>query len=455
MKQFVCESCGTKYKKWSGRCEACGAWNSVGEDSNVIVSDIVPSSAREVGKIDFVDLNQQIAVDVPRISTGINELDRVLGGGIVTGSVILIGGEPGIGKSTLILQMCANLAKKEIKTVYVSGEESISQIALRAKRLNIDGKANISLVANGSIAHVMQEVIAMPPLMKPQIMVVDSIQTMFISNIESTPGTVNQIRATAMELISFAKKHHIAVLLVGHVTKEGQIAGPKLLEHMVDVVTYFEGDNALDFRILRNIKNRFGSVNEIGIFSMQSDGLAEVANPSQLFMSGVKNANGGNIFVAIEGTRPVITEIESLVTQSYLPAPRRTVIGWDNNRLAMIIAILQNKCKLSLHVKDIYLGVAGGFKINDPANDLAVAASIIKSYFDLPTKDMVFFGEITLNGQVRNISLLDIRIKEANKLGYEYFVLPKNAENIVKNHNQIKCFFVQEIGDLLKLIKPS
>jgi DNA repair protein RadA/Sms len=455
MSIFVCESCGTKHKKWIGKCEACGEWNTIVEEGKFTISGN-SKNADDYRKIDlpnvnFINLPDQEHESFERITSGIDEFDRVLGGGFVPASAILIGGDPGIGKSTLLLQTCAKAAQNNVKVMYVSGEESVAQIAMRAKRLGFE-KSNILLASANSIMSVLKEI----EHNLPQMLIIDSIQTMFMANIEASPGSVSQIRATAMEIIAFCKAKGIIVIMVGHITKDGQIAGPKLLEHMVDVVIYFEGENTHNFRILRAVKNRFGSVNEIGLFAMQGEGLEEIKNPSSFFLTEAHNKGKATVFVAMEGTRPVITEVEALVAQSYLPSPRRNVVGWDSNRLAMIVAILQTHCKLQLYDKDIYLGIAGGFKTMESANDLAVAIALIRALKGLQKAgDIVAIGELGLSGQVRNVSWFELRIQEAIKLGYTKFIVPHNdkVKKIIDKKHNIDIVYVKSVQDILPLLQ--
>lgn len=439
---FVCQECGSIYKKWMGRCDNCHAWDSIVEE--VAGNDFSKSTGKPGNKLEFVPL-EGAAGEVARTRTGIEELDRVLGGGLVTGSAILIGGDPGIGKSTIVLQTTASLASAGMGVAYVSGEESIEQIRLRAKRLQLE-KAPVQLMAATNVKDIIAS-INIPN--HPKIVVIDSIQTMFVEEISSAPGTVSQVRSSAHELISFAKKKGITMLIVGHVTKEGQIAGPKVLEHMVDTVLYFEGERGHQFRILRAVKNRFGAANEIGVFEMRDTGLMEVKNPSALFLSEREgNVSGSVVFAGMEGTRPVLLEIQALVTATPMPNPRRAVVGWDSNRLAMIVAILQTRYGIFLSDKDIYLNVAGGMKINEPAADLAVAAALLSSVSNIPLPEgCVVFGELGLSGEVRMVTQADMRARESEKLGFSKGIVPKAAKS--QNNN----FIFQEIKHIRELRK--
>lgn len=411
---FVCQSCGTVHGKWAGRCDSCGQWNTLVEE---VAAQNAPKSGnrKKTRGISFVNLAGE-SKDVPRINTGIDEFNRVTGGGLVPGSAILIGGDPGIGKSTLLLQACGAMAKAGIKTAYISGEEATAQIRRRAKRLKLEN-APVSLAAETSLGPILDGMMAE----RPDVVIIDSIQTLWTDVLGAAPGTVAQVRACAQELTRYAKKRGACILLVGHVTKDGQIAGPRVVEHMVDAVLYFEGDRANQFRILRAHKNRFGPTDEIGVFEMGETGLTEVANPSALFLDGRgESASGAAVFAGLEGTRPLLTEIQALVAPAAFGTPRRAVVGWDSSRLAMVLAVLEARCGLSFGGKDVYLNVAGGLKINEPAADLAVAAAIASSAFDAPLPpDCVVFGEISLSGDVRGVSRTDARLKEAAKLGFK------------------------------------
>lgn len=450
---YACQSCGSVTHRWSGKCDACGEWNTIAQE---VAEASVPKGLGNAKKgarvIEFVPLsgaNQQV---YPRHQSDIKEFDRVLGGGLVPGSATLIGGDPGIGKSTLLLQAVCALARQGLRCQYISGEEAVDQVRMRAQRLALSD-APVELA---SATNVRDIVASMEDGGRPvQVLIVDSIQTMFIDAIDSAPGTVTQVRTSAQEIIRVAKRRNIAVMFVGHVTKEGQIAGPRVLEHMVDTVLHFEGDRSHQFRILRAVKNRFGPTDEIGVFEMVQDGLAEVENPSALFLSQRhQDVAGSAVLAALEGTRPVLVEVQALVAPSSLAAPRRSVLGYDSNRLAMIVAVLETRCGIQLSGCDIFLNIAGGIRINEPAADLAVAAALISAMRDvvLPP-EMVFFGEIGLAGEVRQISQPDLRLKEAAKLGFSAAVMP-----VGKGGKQVKVpsgmraqaiSRVQDIGDLL------
>ncbi len=414
--QFSCAACGNVTSKWSGRCEACGEWNSISEESPLSAGPSAASLGHAKGRsIPLTDLRTE-EVPPPRTTSGLAELDRVLGGGLVPASAILVGGDPGIGKSTLLLQAAARFADSGLKTLYVSGEEARAQVRMRAQRLDLT-KAPVQLAAETNLRDILTTLEAE----KPQLAIIDSIQTMWSDTVGSAPGSVSQVRAAAHELTSFAKRRNMAVILVGHVTKDGQIAGPRVVEHMVDTVLYFEGERGHQFRILRAVKNRFGPADEIGVFEMTGNGLAEVLNPSALFLSDRGTPSPGSVvFAGIEGTRPVLTELQALVAPSPHSQPRRTVVGWDGGRLAMILAVLEARCGIPFTGLDVYLNVAGGMKINEPAADLAVAAA-------LPA-DTVVFGEISLSGALRAVGQTENRLKEAQKLGFTTAIAPKGGK---------------------------
>jgi len=419
-RQYICQSCGAVSNKWAGQCIACEEWNSLVEEAAPATTP-KGLSAGKGRKIDFVPLNGT-APETPRLQTGIAEFDRVLGGGLVAGSAILIGGDPGIGKSTLLLQAMAALAKSGAAVAYISGEEAVEQVRMRARRLGLE-KENVDLAAATSVRDILSSLEGRDA---PKCVVIDSIQTMFVDNLESAPGSVGQVRASAQEFIRMAKHRGISVMLVGHVTKDGQIAGPRVLEHMVDTVLYFEGERGHQFRILRAVKNRFGPGDEIGVFEMTDAGLAEVSNPSALFLPQEGGrVSGSCVFAGIEGTRPVLVEIQALVTSSPLATPRRAVVGWDSARLAMVMAVLDARGGLNLSGNDIYLNVAGGLRVQEPGADLAVAAALVSSLTGVPVPDgAVAFGEIGLSGEVRPVSQADVRLKEAAKLGFERALTP-------------------------------
>lgn len=421
---FVCQSCGTVHAKWAGRCDACGEWNTLIEEiASQQSTKPTGGAGRKTRKsaIDFTELTGDEA-ELPRMVSGIHEFDRVAGGGLIQGSAILVGGEPGIGKSTLLLQVMAALTAKNQTVAYISGEEAIDQIRRRAKRLKL-ANTPVKLAAETALGPIIEGLKAE----RADVVVIDSIQTLWSDSLGAAPGTVAQVRACAQELVRFAKKSGTSILLVGHVTKDGQIAGPRVVEHMVDAVFYFEGDRGHQFRLLRAIKNRFGPTDEIGVFEMSEMGLQEVANPSALFLDGRgEETSGAAVFAGMEGTRPLLTEIQALVAPAAFGTPRRAVVGWDSGRLAMILAVLETRCGVTFGGKDVYLNVAGGLKIAEPAADLAVAAAITSAAFDIALPaNSVIFGEISLSGDVRNVGRSDARLKEAAKLGFTRAITPQ------------------------------
>ena len=452
---YVCQECGATHSKWMGRCDACGAWNSLTEEA---ASESAPKGlgGKRGKKINFVGLEGS-EKDPPRRVSGIEEFDRVTGGGLVPGSAVLIGGEPGIGKSTLLMQATAKLAESS-KTVYISGEEAIAQLRLRARRLDLD-KAPVALATATNVRDIVSTLDTPDHI---DVVVIDSIQTMYLDNLESAPGTVSQVRASAQELIRLAKRRGFALLLVGHVTKEGTIAGPRVLEHMVDTVLHFEGERSHQFRILRAVKNRFGPADEIGVFEMSDAGLVEVSNPSELFLADREgDVSGAAVFAGIEGSRPVLVEIQALVAPSALDTPRRAVIGWDTNRLAMVMAVLDARADLALGPLDVYLNVAGGLKISEPAADLAVAAALLSSQSGEAIHGAtVVFGEIGLSGEIRPVSRIDARLKEAAKLGFTRAIIPrirtsKSGSKSAVNATGLDIVEIAHIRDLAQAVLPK
>jgi DNA repair protein RadA/Sms len=423
---FVCQNCGAASPRWQGKCPSCGEWNTLTEETDAIAPPGTGLARRGSGRVIVLEGLKGSMQEAPRFSTGIGELDRVTGGGIVPGSALLIGGEPGIGKSTLLLQLAATLARRGRRAVYFSGEEAAAQVRLRAERLGLSD-APVALACETSLAHILATLEAGPP---PDLIVVDSIQTLWAEAIEAAPGTVSQVRAAAQALIRHAKTAGSALLLVGHVTKDGQIAGPKVIEHMVDTVLYFEGDRGHTYRILRAVKNRFGATDEIGVFEMASEGLREVANPSELFLGDRQASSpGAAVFAGIEGTRPLLVEIQALVAPSSLGTPRRAVVGWDSNRLSMLLAVLEARAGLSFAGQDVYLNVAGGLRINEPAADLAAAAALVSSLSGVAIpRHRVHFGEVSLSGAINATPLMSPRLKEAQKLGFRQALLPAQGE---------------------------
>lgn len=442
---YVCQSCGAASTLWAGRCDSCGEWNTIVEEKVNSGVGAGPKSAISSGRpIALTSLAGKIE-DAQRIVTGISELDRVTGGGFVVGSAILVGGDPGIGKSTLLLQAAAALADTGKNVIYVSGEEAIAQVQLRAQRLGLAD----SPVQLASETHVETILATLEHADKPDLVIIDSVQTMWTERVDSAPGTVTQVRTSAQAMTRFAKKSGAAVVLVGHVTKDGQIAGPRVVEHMVDAVLYFEGDSSHTFRILRGVKNRYGATDEIGVFEMTQAGLSEVANPSALFLDQRdEGAAGSAVLAGIEGTRPILVEIQALVSPSPLGTPRRAVVGWDSSRLSMIVAVLETRCGVRLGANDIYLNVAGGLKINEPAADLAVAAALISSLTGVPLpKDAVYFGEISLSGGIRPVVHASQRIREAAKLGFSSAFCGKITAN-----DRTDLILQQEFGTLAELV---
>lgn len=438
-KIFCCGTCGARYPKWLGKCEDCGQWNTIVEE---VVAKNKQSS--NMNSISFLSLSSETK-KIERKCSGLTEFDRVLGGGAVPGSVILIGGEPGIGKSTLLLQVSACLSKK-YECVYISGEESAEQIQLRSVRLSAE-KSSVKLACETDVDSIVNS-------LKDgcDFLIIDSIQTLQTLMAESIPGTVTQVRACAFSLINFAKRTGTVVFIVGHVTKDGAIAGPKILEHMVDTVLYFEGENANSYRILRAVKNRYGPSDELGIFEMHQNGLRGVSNPSTVFLTQRNEGVAGTVvFPSIEGTRPLLVEIQALVSKSYFTAPRRTVVGWDINRLFTILAVIESKCKISFADRDVYLNIAGGLKISEPAGDLAVAISLLSARSSRIIKNgTCAFGEIGLTGEIRPVSRYTERIKEAEKLGFSSIISPKSSYQ--QQSTSIKIVSVKNIIDVVEII---
>ena len=419
---FTCTACGASTSKWAGKCDACGAWNSVIEEAPLSAG---PKALGRKGRtIPLTDL-ATLETPPPRASSGIDELDRVLGGGLVPASAILVGGDPGIGKSTLLLQAAASFARRGVKCLYISGEEAPAQVRMRAARLGLTD-APVILGAETNLRDILTTLDAM----RPGLAIIDSIQTMWLDSIEAAPGSVSQVRAACHELVTFAKRRGVAIILVGHVTKDGQIAGPRVVEHMVDTVLYFEGERGHQFRILRAVKNRFGPSDEIGVFEMTGDGLQQVTNPSALFLSDRGTSTPGSaVFAGIEGTRPVLTEIQALVTPSTLGTPRRTVVGLDSGRLSTILAVLEARCGIPFTGLDVFLNVAGGMRVSEPAADLAVAGALLSAREDVAIPpEMVLFGEISLSGALRPVTQTENRLKEASKLGFTQAVAPARSK---------------------------
>ena len=441
---YFCQNCGYESSKWMGQCPGCREWNTFVEEKAPELPGGSHGSAdpkaRPV-KLEDIEIRAE-----DRISTGMKELDRVLGGGIVPGSLVLVGGDPGIGKSTLLLQVCCNLSHKEGKILYISGEESLKQIRMRADRIGKFGDS-LSLLCETNLDTVEQVI----RRENPQIVIIDSIQTMFRETVSSAPGSVSQVRESTGILLRIAKGLGIAVFIVGHVTKEGVVAGPRVLEHMVDTVLYFEGDRHASYRILRAVKNRFGSTNEIGVFEMQGSGLAEVENPSEYMLSGKpEGASGSVVACSMEGTRPILLEIQALVCQTFFNIPRRTAAGTDFNRVNLLMAVLEKRAGLALSACDAYINIAGGGKMNEPAVDLAIVLAIVSSFQDRPIDEKtVVFGEVGLSGEVRAVNMALARVQEAKKLGFTRCIVPQVCMEQLKEVKGIELVGVRSIQDII------
>ncbi|MEZ5789163.1 MAG: DNA repair protein RadA [Xanthobacteraceae bacterium] len=451
---FVCQNCGAVTRRWQGKCDACGEWNAIAEEpSGRNAPPAGVGRAPRKGRPFALEPLAGAPQEAPRLVCGIKEFDRVTGGGLVRGSVALVGGDPGIGKSTLLLQIAAALARSGHRAVYVTGEESLAQVRLRADRLGL-AALPVAVAAETSVEDIIATISQKEPY---HLAVVDSIQTMWTDAVESTPGTVTQVRASAQALIRFAKRSGTALILIGHVTKDGQIAGPRVVEHMVDAVLSFEGEGGHHFRILRAVKNRFGPTDEIGVFEMTGAGLAEVANPSALFLSERDlGAPGTAVFAGIEGTRPLLVEIQALVAPTSLGTPRRAVVGWDLNRLSMLLAVLEAHCGVRLSAHDVYLNVAGGLRIQEPAADLAAAAALVSSLAQIPLPaDAVYFGEASLSGAVRPVAQAAARLKEAAKLGFAQAFVPEAARTEAGRDPALKLAGIASLADLVGMIAPD
>lgn len=443
---YFCQNCGNEESKWLGQCPSCKEWNTFVEEKVIATSKAAAVSANR--EVHIVSLSEVSADDHVRIQVGIKELDRVLGGGIVPGSLVLVGGDPGIGKSTLLLQVCQRLSK-ERSVLYISGEESLSQIKLRANRMG-EFCENLKLLCETNLDTIRTVI----ENKKPELVVIDSIQTMYSEEVASAPGSVSQVRESTNVFMQLAKGLGITIFIVGHVTKEGTVAGPRVLEHMVDTVLYFEGDRHASYRILRGVKNRFGSTNEIGVFEMRQDGLAEVENPSEYMLSGKpENASGSVVACSIEGTRPMLIEIQALVCETNFGMPRRTATGTDYNRVNLLMAVLEKRIGLHLSNCDAYVNIAGGIRMNEPAIDLGIVMAIISSYKNRPLDEkMIVFGEVGLSGEVRAVSMPQQRVQEAKKLGFETCVLPAVSLEQVKEIQGIKMIGVKNISDAMNVI---
>lgn len=445
---FFCTECGNESSKWAGQCPACKAWNTLVEEK-INISPTTGTKKRTTSEATSLHLSEISMDEQARISTGIGEMDRVLGGGIVPGSLTLVGGDPGIGKSTILLQVCEKISAANIQVLYVSGEESLQQIKLRADRI---GKFNdcLSLMCENNL----NDIEAVIRKEKPKVVIIDSIQTMICEEITSSPGSVSQVREATSVLLQIAKGLGIAVFIVGHVTKEGTVAGPRVLEHMVDTVLYFEGDRHASYRILRGVKNRFGSTNEIGVFEMQESGLKEVLNPSEYMLNGRPlNASGTVVACSMEGTRPMLTEIQALVCQSNFGIPRRTAVGTDANRVNLLMAVLEKRIGMHLSGYDAYINIAGGMKMTEPAIDLGIVMAIASSFREHPIgDDVVVFGEVGLSGEVRAVSFAEQRIQEAAKLGFKKAVVPKVCLEGLKVPASIKVIGVSNLSEAIDLV---
>ena len=461
--QYICNNCANITTKWAGKCENCGTWNSIEEyhspnlgfvTSKHTANKLDKLSEISVNKITFADMASKSAI-LPRFTTHINEFDRVCGGnGIVQGSTILLGGDPGIGKSTLLMQVIS-LLSKERSCVYISGEESVDQIKRRSNRLSINSN-NLKIANAINLLDILHTLNDMDNL---EVLIIDSIQTMYLESINSIAGSINQVKACANELINYCKQKNIVLIMIGHVTKEGIIAGPRILEHMVDCVLHFEGEKNNNFRILRAIKNRFGPTDELGIFEMTQEGLISIDNPSQLFLQEYSNdVSGSSIYPGLEGLRPILVEVQALLVNSFYPTPKRSCVGVDYNRLSMLTAVLEAKAGIVLSNKDIYLNIVGGLKITDPALDLAIIASLISAFMNKNiSNNTVFIGEVSLSGHIRSVNNLSKRLQESSRIGFNSAVIPKISKKIL---DQLKIEFhslnliqITTVSDIVKLLK--
>ena len=448
---FFCQECGFESGKWMGQCPACKAWNSFAEE--IVDKKNISASGKRKAEGEHrtpVSLSQVAFSEEERFHTDFEEFDRVLGGGIVRGSLVLIGGDPGIGKSTLLLQVCRSLSLHGQKLLYVSGEESLHQIKMRAERIG-DFSDSLKLFCETNMDQI-QTVIEQS---HPEVVVIDSIQTMYSDRVESAPGSVSQVREVTNLLLQIAKGNNITIFIVGHVTKEGAVAGPRVLEHMVDTVLYFEGDNNEAYRILRGVKNRFGSTNEIGVFEMRAEGLAEVKNPSEYMLNGrPEQASGSVVACSMEGTRPILMEIQALICHSFFPNPRRTATGVDYNRVNLLMAVIEKRLGVELSDCDAYVNVAGGIRMNEPAMDLAIVLAILSSKKDLVIDDKtICFGEVGLSGEVRAVQMAEQRVQEARRLGFETCILPKTCMKNLRDTEGIHLIGVSTIGEAYKAIR--
>ena len=443
---FFCQNCGHEENKWLGQCPMCKEWNTFVEEP---VSFSKSASAKLIKDVEVVALKHVETDQEERIKTKIEELDRVLGGGIVPGSLLLVGGDPGIGKSTLLLQVCQRLCEDKHQVLYISGEESLKQIKLRANRMG-EFTEDLLLLCETNL-EIVKNVIQKR---KPEVVIIDSIQTMYSEEVASAPGSVSQVRESTNVFMQLAKGLGISIFIVGHVTKEGTVAGPRVLEHMVDTVLYFEGDRHASYRILRGVKNRFGSTNEIGVFEMRQNGLVEVENPSEFMLNGKpENASGSVVACSMEGTRPILIEIQALVCSSNFGMPRRTAAGTDYNRVNLLMAVLEKRVGIHLSNYDAYVNIAGGIKMNEPAVDLGIVMAIVSSYKNQPIDEKtIVFGEVGLSGEVRAVNMPEQRVAEAKKLGFTTCIMPEVSREVVKNIKGIKIIGVKTINEALQVL---
>jgi DNA repair protein RadA/Sms len=448
---FFCQECGYESAKWMGQCPACKSWNTMVEEQISIKKTAAVGTAKNRTKTEPVALSKIKSGEDERISTGIGELDRVLGGGIVRGGLMLVGGDPGIGKSTLLLQLCQKLSARDMKVLYVSGEESLRQIKMRAERIG-EFTDSLKLLCETDIGHIIDCI----EKEEPKLVIIDSIQTMYTEEANSSPGSVSQVREITGTLLKLAKSTGIPIFIIGHVTKEGNVAGPRVLEHMVDTVLYFEGDRHASYRILRAVKNRFGSTNEIGVFEMQSSGLTEVSNPSEYMLDGrPDNASGSVVACSMEGSRPIMIEIQALVCRTNFGFPRRTANGTDYTRVNLLMAVLEKRGRMNLSNSDAYINITGGIRMTEPAVDLGIVTAIISSFKDRPVDNRtVVFGEVGLSGEIRSVSMASQRVKEAAKLGFKRVILPKSCMRAVKGEKfeDIELIYVSDIREMIDKI---
>ncbi len=445
---YFCQSCGYESAKWQGQCPACHEWNTFAEEP-VVKSTGSAALKRMISEVKPVQLSKVTTDEKERVSSGFEELDRVLGGGIVNGSLVLVGGDPGIGKSTLLLQVCYNLSEKGHKILYISGEESAQQIKIRAQRIG-EFKEDLLLLCETNL-EIIQGVIEK---VNPEMVIIDSIQTMYNEGVTAAPGSVSQVRESTNVFMQIAKRMGITIFLVGHVTKEGVVAGPRVLEHMVDTVLYFEGDRHASYRILRGVKNRFGSTNEIGVFEMGQQGLREVSNPSEYMLEGKPmNASGSIVACSMEGTRPILVEIQALVCHSNMPMPRRTTAGTDFNRVNLLLAVLEKRVGLQMSACDVYVNIAGGIRMTEPAVDLGLILALASSYRDIVIDDKtIVFGEVGLSGEIRSVSMAQQRVQEAKKLGFETVLMPKVSQRSLRKVEGIKVVGLETVKEAVQYI---